>query len=59
MNAKINKVCEVVIKVCSIAIAIAQVVKAAFPLPETAKKEITQEQAELIRDFIQHEELLK
>lgn len=55
MNEKINKVCKVVIKVCTVATAIAQVVAAAFSLPAGGGYE----QSKLVKDFMEHEEMMK
>ena len=50
MNAKINKVCTVVVQICSIATAIAQVVAAAFPVPVADK--VLSSQEKQISDFM-------
>lgn len=55
MNEKIQKICGIVIKVCDIALVIAKTIKAAFPAQE--KKYIDQEQAKLIKEFLENEEL--
>lgn len=54
MNEKINKVCKVVIQVCSVATAIAQVVAAAFPVAQG-----NYEQSKLVKEFMEHEELMR
>lgn len=55
MDEKIVKVCEIVVKVCSVATAIAQVVAAAF----ASKSNETFEQAKLVKEFMEHEEMMK
>lgn len=53
-NEKIVEVCEIVVKVCNIAIFIAQAIIKAFPVKKSAD-ELDQEEAKLIKAFMESE----
>lgn len=55
-NAKIVKVCEIVVQVCNIAVIIAQAVKSAFPVKVSVNEtKATPEDVQLIKDFLAQE----
>ena len=61
-NEKIVKVCKIVVEVCNIAVIIAQTLISAFEnskrLGDSSKPGYTQEDVQLIKDFLQQEKSL-
>lgn len=55
---KINKILDVVTKICSITSAIVQIIKSQVVVqqePITSKQTLTQEDAEFLRDFLKED----
>lgn len=60
-NAKIVKVCQIVVQVCNIATIIAKTLMEAFPekksISQKLPQEISQEDAKLIKEFLASENI--
>ena len=54
-NAKIVKICQVVVQICNITVIIAQTIANAFPNKSAEVGNFSQEDLKLIKDFMEQE----
>lgn len=54
-NAKIVKICQIVVQICNITVIIAQAIANAFPNKSSEIGNFSQEDLKLIKDFMEQE----